>query len=272
MIAPAAAIAWGRLEQPKPSRDFTLKMLAEGEARILRQESVMVVGQRMLKPCELVRLRSLIRSFGGGDARQFVEEGARVGDLHEPELARAEIGIGETEDSIVKEDRAEIVGALRFQEVEIAHCPGADDLRDIARHDLALLRFTRLVADRDPPAGGDQLGDITLRRMIRHAAHRDFVTLGQGEVEQTGGDLRVLEEELVEVTEPKEQQGISRHAGAQPLILLHHRSESVSHDGSIKSEEGKCQLRILPGEEKARHLVSKMPGVSSGNVLLSHNL
>ncbi len=26
------------------------------------------------------------------------------------------------------------------------------------------------------------------------------------------------------------------------------------------------------GKEKARHLVSKMPGVSSGNVLLSHNL
>src|SRR5947207_290405 len=78
--------------------------------------------------------------------------------------------------------------------------------------------------------------------MIRHPAHRDTIPLGQGEIEQTGGDLRVLKEELIEITEPKEEQGISRHAGAQPLILLHHRGECMGHGWRIKSKEKKCEL------------------------------
>ena len=86
--------------------------------------------------------------------------------------------------------------------------------------------------------------------MIGHAAHRDLIPLGQGEVKQPGGDLGVLKKELVKISQPKEEQGISRHARAQPLILLHHRGESMSHGERMKPEEGKCQLQIVPGKKK----------------------
>src|SRR5205814_1057529 len=104
------------------------------------------------------------------------------------------------------------------------------------------LRFASLVTDRDSPPGFNEFCDVTLSGVIGHATHRDVIPLGQSEVEQTGGGLRVLKEELVKVTEPKEEQGISRHAGAEPLILLHHRGESVGHDWRIKLEEEKCEL------------------------------
>ena len=84
--------------------------------------------------------------------------------------------------------------------------------------------------------------------------------------------LRVLEKELVEIPEPKEQQRISRHAGAQPLILLHHRGEGMSHGGRMKLKEEEMRASNFRGQQKAQHFVSKVPGVSSGDVLLSHNL
>ena len=93
--------------------------------------------------------------------------------------------------------------------------------------------------------------------MIRHAAHRDVVAPGQSQVEQSGGDLRILEKELVEVSEPKEQQGIGRHAGAQPLILLHHRSEGMSHDGRMKLKEEECESLIFAGNKKPSTLFPK---------------
>ena len=151
-------------------------------------------------------------------------------NLHYPKLARAQICISKTESPIIKKKRAEIIRAFRVQKGEIADRPGADDLRDIASDDLALLRLTGLVTDRDPPTGGDEFCDITLSRMIGHAAHRHVVPFGQREIKEARGGLGVFKEELVEVTEPEEEQGISRNARTQSLILLHHWGESVGHD------------------------------------------
>ena len=86
--------------------------------------------------------------------------------------------------------------------------------------------------------------------MIGHAAHRDVVSFGQREVKKSRGDLGIFKEELVEVTEPKEEQGIRGNARTQPLILLHHGSESVSHDGRNKMGAMKCQLLFRSKESK----------------------
>ena len=68
-----------------------------------------------------------------------------------------------------------------------------------------------LLAHRDPVAGIDQAMQIVLGALHRHAAHRDIhalvlAALGQHDAERSGGDFGVLEEQLVEIAHPVEQQ------------------------------------------------------------------
>jgi hypothetical protein len=62
-----------------------------------------------------------------------------------------------------------------------------------------------LIADGDPLPGLDELRNVTLRGVIRHAAHRHAVAMRQGEIKQARGFLGVVEKELIKITEPKEQ-------------------------------------------------------------------
>ncbi len=170
-----------RLRQVRTSEAverFYLEVLAEGEAGVLGHERVVIVGQGTGPFTEIPGLLVADEQFRRCDARKLVEKAARFRNLHEPKLACAQVRIGKAVNSIFVEDRSEVIGTLRFQQIEIAHGAGANDLRDIPVDDLALLRFARLVADRDAAAGLDQLGDVTRRGVIRHAAHRDFVALG----------------------------------------------------------------------------------------------
>src|SRR3712207_8444249 len=43
----------------------------------------------------------------------------------------------------------------------------------------------------------------------------------------------IVEEQLVEIAEPKEQEGVGRHARPQPLVLLHHGRERVGHRAQL---------------------------------------
>jgi predicted RNase H-like HicB family nuclease len=79
--------------------------------------------------------------------------------------------------------------------------------------------------------------------------------MSEREVEQAGRFLCVVEKQLVKIAEPEEQQRIRRHGRAQPLVLLHHRSERVRHGfqlgikGSVlrvcNSKNGAAYLRRL---------------------------
>ena len=117
-------------------------------------------------------------------ARQFVEKRLSILQLRQAELAGGEIGVGKAKTAVVDVNRAEIIRAFRFEQIELAHRSRADDLGDVARNNFARLRLARLIADRDAPSGLDQLGNITWRRVIRHAAHRHLVPLGQRDIEQ----------------------------------------------------------------------------------------
>jgi len=71
---------------------------------------------------------------------------------------------------------------------------------------------------------------IILRSLDRHAAHRDvhalmLAALGQDDAERLGGDLGVLEKQLVEIAHPVEQQE-PRMAGLDLEVLLHHRRDA----------------------------------------------
>ena len=91
----------GQIGAAETVEGFYPKMLAESEACVLCQERVMVVGERMLEACKLVRLLVADEKFGRGHTRQLVQEGTRVGELHEAELASAQVSIGEPENPVV---------------------------------------------------------------------------------------------------------------------------------------------------------------------------
>ena len=145
-------------------------------------------------------------------------------------------------------NRGQIVRAFWLQQVKLAHCPGADNLRDIARHNFSWLRFARLIANRDSFSGFDQLRNIILRSMIRHSTHRHAVTLGQCNVEQRSRFFRILEKQFIKVAQPKEQEHIRWHTGAHPLVLLHHRGKRIGHISSFESaaQFGESVVVVLP--------------------------
>ena len=72
--------------------------------------------------------------------------------------------------------------------------------------------------------------EIFLGTLDRHAAHRNvaaemLAALGEHDAERPAGDLRIGEEQLVEVAHPVEQQAI-RIGGLDLDILLHHRGDA----------------------------------------------
>ena len=215
---------------------FDAKMLAERERRLVGKEGVAVMRQRAFQLGEKLLLGIAHQQFRRRNAGQFVEQRRVGGHFGQPKFTRAQVGIGEAKPPLARMDRAEVIGALRFEQIQLADRARADDLGDLARDDLAGLRFARLVANRHAAAGFDQLRNVVLRRVIRHAAHRDAVSFRQRDVEQGRRVLRIVEEHLVEVAEAEKEQGVRRHAGAQPLILLHHRRERFGHAGASNCE------------------------------------
>src|SRR5205823_5215744 len=117
----------------------------------------------------------------------------------------------------------------------------SDDLRDLARDDFPWLRFARLIANRDAAPSLNELRDVTLRRVIWHAAHRDVVAMSEREIQQTGGLLRIVEKQLVKITEPKKEERVRRDGCAQPLVLLHHGRQRVGHASRMESPGRYCE-------------------------------
>jgi hypothetical protein len=55
-------------------------------------------------------------------------------------------------------------------------------------------------------------------------AHRHSISLGQRNPKNVGSELRIVEKELIEVTEAKKEQRTLGQRAPDALILLHHRS------------------------------------------------
>ncbi len=96
-------------------------------------------------------------------------------------------------------------------------------LEDRARrdhaHDLAFEKLLpgprlSLLADRHRVSRGQEARDVRLRRVRWEAAQRHLVRVaavasGQREIEDRGAGARILEEHLVEVAEPEEEDGVA---------------------------------------------------------------
>ncbi len=83
----------------------------------------------------------------------------------------------------------------------------------------------------------DEALQIIVGALDRHAAHGNVLAevlaaLGQHDAERAAGDLRVLEEQLVEIAHPIEQQAI-RIGGLDLQILRHHRSQARGLSGGL---------------------------------------
>jgi hypothetical protein len=84
-----------------------------------------------------------------------------------------------------------------------------------------------LLADRDRFAELDELGEVAFDRVHGHAAHRNRLAVARaarrkGDVEEARGLLRVVEEELVEVAHPVEEERLGM-GGLDAQVLGHHR-------------------------------------------------
>ena len=133
-------------------------------------------------------------------------------------------------------DRRQIIVAPRIEQRVFGERAGGDQPDHVARDDalcaalLCLRRVFGLLAHRDAEARRDQLVQIFVRAHHRHAAHRDvralvLAALGQHDAERAARDLGVLEEQLVEIAHPVEQQAI-RMGRLDLLILAHHRGDA----------------------------------------------
>ena len=119
----------------------------------------------------------------------------------------------------------------------------------VALHDrfgAALLRLGRvlhLLADRDAMAKRDQAIEVVVGALDRHAAHANVLAvvlaaLGQHDAERAARDLRVLEEQLVEIAHPVEQQAVGI-GGLDLEILRHHRRQPRRGRLGVKTGGGK---------------------------------
>jgi hypothetical protein len=78
---------------------------------------------------------------------------------------------------------------------------------------------------------GDQLLQIVVGRVHRHAAHGDVLAqvlaaFGQRDAQRLRSDLRIFEKQLVEIAHPVEQQAV-RIGGFNFHELCHHRCDAM---------------------------------------------
>ena len=120
------------------------------------------------------------------------------------------------------------------QDVGVGDSAGRDDARDFALHELhTFLRRFHLIADGDLVAFPEQAGDVAVGSVIGNTAHRHgivaiLVAGSQRDFEFARSGDGVFEEEFVEVTKTKQEQGIGRFL-FYGMVLPHHRGEIFVH-------------------------------------------
>ena len=131
-------------------------------------------------------------------------------------------------------DAKQVIVALGIEQRVFGERAGRHQPHHVAPHHAlgaALARFGRILelfADRDAVAERDQPVQIFVGAHDRHAAHRDvaalmLAALGEHDAERARGGLGVVEEHLVEIAHPVEQQAV-RIGGLDLDVLLHHRT------------------------------------------------
>jgi hypothetical protein len=172
------------------------------------------------------------QGLGRGQGRQDRGHGV-LGDQEALDLAGRQLDRRHRRLAGAHGDGRQAVGAAGVQQAVLGQGAGGHDPDDVAadhRLGAALLglgRVFHLLADGDLEAHADQLGQIGLGGVLRHAGHRDRLAVvrapeGLADAQGGGGLVGVVEEQLVEIAHPEEDQGV----GLPRLHLeelLHHR-------------------------------------------------
>ena len=122
-----------------------------------------------------------------------------------------------------KGNRAQVPVVRGLELVCRERCAGAQDAGQLAPDQLARLGGLVLVADRDLLSRGEELPDVGVRRVVGEARHGVLLPLGQREAEDARGDDRVVEEELVEIAQAEQEEGVPRQPAPHLEVLPHHR-------------------------------------------------
>nr|WP_240435332.1 hypothetical protein [Ralstonia solanacearum] len=214
--------------------------------------------------------------FGRADALELAVELFRAA-LHQPQFAADEVEPCQADQrrgaALARDlrDGEQVVVDLVGQQCRIGQRAGRDHTHDLAL-DRALGggRVADLFADGNRFAQLDQLGQVLLDRVERHAGHADRQAVGgaargQRDVEQARGLFGVFEEQFVEVAHPVEDKrmGMRRF---QLEILLHHRRVLV--EGAVFRVDLQSRCGVFShAVSNAWHAIdrSRAEGVQSRN-------
>ncbi len=249
--APAAACASGRSCALKPARLATCNC-----AHSLRAPSA-------ASNCHAGRCVMARPAAGHGRGQRIAVGAKQLGGI-EPRQPGRQFGFaafgqaqpaagqaqpGQAEAGAFAGDRKQQGILALGQQFVVGDRAGRDDAHHLAL-DRALGRcdVAHLFGNRDRHALLDELGQVALERVHRHAGHHHRLAgrgaaRGQRDVEQAVGLSRVVVEDLVEVTHAKEQQAV-RVLGLQAQVLR--------HDGRVGGDvHARCTRTISRGRWRA---------------------
>ena len=152
-----------------------------------------------------------------GQERRFLRYARRL------ELARRQIHQRQSERAVEMAERHQIIVLVRLQQTLVEMRSWTQDLRHLALHQLAGARLLHLVANGHLSSGLQQPAQIPRGCVERNPAHRHHPALGQRHVQQLRAGYRVLEEHLVKIAQPEQQQGVFGQFSLDPPVLRHHR-------------------------------------------------
>jgi hypothetical protein len=161
--------------------------------------------------------------LGRIERREHRQQVAGVGIARDAEFAGRQVEPRGVQAGLVEGEGTEVVVLRGVELVGGEGRAGREDARELAFHELAGLGGLGLVADGDLLAGGEELADVVVGRVVGDARHRGRLAPGEGDAQQARADLGVLEEHLVEIAEPEEQERVRREAALDLEVLDHHR-------------------------------------------------
>ena len=166
--------------------------------------------------------------LAGIDARQLVRERRpNIVNLIQIEFARGDVAQRAASEIPAKADRQDVVRPAVLQHVRLDDRARRDHAGDLPLHQsLGQRRIGHLLADGHLVALRNQLLQIGLHGVERNAAHRRAlaqaaVAAGQRQFQLLRNQLRVVEEHLIEIAQPEEQDRV-RILLLDLEILLHH--------------------------------------------------
>ena len=250
-----------------------LELILQGVEGLIREEGVAVVGEVVFEASEFGNLFVGDEEFGRGEAGEFVLELLAVVELGDGEFTSGVVGASKSELLLLggssDEDAGEIVVPGIVEEGEVVDGGGGDDLGNFAFDDFPGFGRGRLLGDGDTLVGADEFGDVSLGGVVGDAAHGDVVSLGEGNIENPGGNLGVLEEHFVEVAEPVEEENIIGQRAPHGHVLGHHRSELFFACHCEAYLRGHCGRGEWRNQEIEPCLRSEFHGVNSRTIFKS---